>query len=329
MGILGDVFSIGASILGNRSDKAKNKRAAEELKLQKDLANQQIDLSKYIQGLSTQLMGQGSGLADPYGGTTTYNPITKRWETTMGEIPRALQGASDAEEAQRLTVDQAMRRRALQEMEGRRAAAGGEATTAMGDIARFKQGIGRIDPAQLAATMRLDRQGAVNAGYDDAERAATKLQLRTGSSAVGDALSALARDRVRAQAEIGNPEVEALQIAEGINTGRSGNLAGLYDLFSSNANNVYDASFTPAPYAEIAAARGQDAQKLDLSRYEVGMGGSGTAAAGIGSAAAGLRQGYQLSEANRIHAPNAAMLRGIGANADSFAKKIASLFPGG
>lgn len=100
-------------------------------------------------------------------------------------------------------------------------------------------------------------------------------------------------------------------------------------MFNANANNVYDASFTPAPYAEIAAARGQDAQKLDLSRYEVGMGGSGTAAAGIGSAAAGLRQGYQLSEANRIHSPTGALLRGIGANADSLAASLAKLFPGG
>jgi hypothetical protein len=319
MSLIGSVIG---GVMGLKADRAKNKRAKEELALQKQLAGQQIDLSKYIQGLSQQLMSQGSGMVDPYGGSTTYDPVSKRWISTMGVVPASLQAAADTEEAQRLTVDQAMRRRALQDLETRRSAASGEAGTSLDAMARFRQGIGAVDPAAISSQIRLDRQGAINAGYDDAERAATKLQLRTGSSAVGDALGSLARDRVRAQASIGSPEIEGLQLAEGINQGRSQNLAGLYNMFSGQADKMYDAPFSPAPYAELAASRGQDAQKLDLSRYEVGMGGSGTAAAGIGSAAAGIRQGYQLSEANRIHAPGAKFVGALDKSLDEAVKRF-------
>lgn len=322
---VGAALGLGAGIAGFFSDKAKNKRAKEELALQKQLADQQIDISKYIQQLSKDLMAKGTAQVDPYGGRTGYDTATGTYYSTLGEGQQALQRASDAEEAQRLGVDQVLRRRAMQDAEGLRADASSAGRTALGDLQRFKQGVGRVDPERLASIMRLDRQGAVNAGYDDAERAASTLQLRTGSSAIGDALNRIATDRVRAQAQIGNPEVEALTTAEGLNRGRLGDLSGLYDMFSNKGSQYNDVAFTPSPYAAIADSKVADNMKFDLSKYDVAQGGSGTAAAGIGSAAAGIRQGYQLSEANRIHAPLSKFLTGLSNNTDSLTS-LAKLF---
>jgi Arc/MetJ family transcription regulator len=157
------------------------------------------------------------------------------------------------------------------------------------------EGIGAVDEGQLASAIRLNREREVNAGYDDAERAAQTLGLRTGSSAVGDALTALARDRVRAQAQIGDPALEALQTAQGVNSQRSGDIMSQYGVFGNRASIMPDVSFTPAPYAGIADAKLGDQQKFDLSKFDVAQGGSGLAATGIGQAATGLRQAYDTS----------------------------------
>lgn len=327
---IGPLIGVGASllgtVLGNKADKAKNKRAAEELALQKLLANNQIDISKYIQQISKDVLAKGSNFEDPYGGKTYYDEATKTWKSTLGEVPRALQEASDAEELARLTTDQGIRRDALLSGEQGRSRAASQADAAIDDLSNFKRGIGRVDPADIGSRLRADRMGAINAGFDDAERAAGTLQTRTGSSAVGDALKRIALDRVRAQASIGSPEVEGLELAEGINQGRQGTLANLYSMFSDRGSRMPDVNFTPTPYAGIADAKTADAAKFDLGKFETAMGGSGTAAAGIGSAAAGLRAGYASSEANRVHAPTAKMIGAFGNVADDLANNIMKIF---
>jgi hypothetical protein len=294
-----DPVSTGLSLIGSLTslfgDNKKYKLSKQQLDLQKQLADHQISIDDYIQGLSKQLMGMGSTQVDSYGGTTGYDPATKTYRSTLGAIPQALQDASDREEAKRLTVDQALRRGAMSDAERNRLLAGGAERQSLDEIERFKRGIGAVDEGQLASAIRLNREREVNAGYDDAERAAQTLGLRTGSSAVGDALTALARDRVRAQAQIGDPALEALQTAQGVNSQRSGDIMNQYGVFGNRASIMPDVSFTPAPYAGIADAKLGDQQKFDLSKFDVAQGGSGLAATGIGQAATGLRQAYDTS----------------------------------
>lgn len=314
MGLLSLIPGVGSAVsavAGLISDKNKNKRSKQELDTQRALASRQIDISKYIEDLSRELMSKGTTQVDPYGGTTGYDPATGAYRSTLGPAQQRTQAASDAEEAARLTIDQELRRAGLASSEGLRSDAARASGAALGDIDNFRRGIGRVDPNELASRIRLDRTAAVNAGYDDAERAAQTIQTRTGSSAVADALRRLATDRVRAQAQIGSPEVEGLQLADTLNQGRSTQLGNFYNMFTNEGRDFHDAPFTPAPYAAAADAKIADNMRFDLGKYEVAQGGSGTAAAGIGSAAAGLRQGYQLSEANRVAAPTARFMAGL------------------
>lgn len=326
---LGPLLGVGAGIAGFLSDKKKNKRAKEQLELDRMLANKQISMADYLQSLSKLLMERGGDVTDPYGNVIGYDEASGTYKTPLrpGEI--AVQDASDKEELARNTQDQEMRRGALQEAEQRRALAGGEATQGIRDISLFKQGIGALDPSQLAGSIRASRQAAINAGYDDAQATATKLGLRTGSSAVSDALAKLGRERAQAQIQgAGNPEIEGLQLADEMNRKRLGERVGLYDLYNTNANQVYDAAFQPSNAADKAFDKSLATRQLDLSQFNTAMGGTGAAASAVGSAAAGQRQGFNVAEQNRVHAPFANLLGGFGDIAGASKLNLAGLFGG-
>lgn len=320
--------SILGGVLGLGADKKQNKLAKEQLATDKRLADRQIQISQYIEQLAKEITGKGSDVYDPYGGYARYNPETKRYEYSLGGAQKDIQGASDREELMRAVEDQAIRRTGLKDFENMRQRSSLRADSALGDIDAARRGVNRIDPAALGGQLRADRTRSVNAGYDDAERAATKLQLRTGSSAVGDALAALARDRTRAQAEIGSPEVDALGMAEGINQSREDRDYNRYKLYGDEARGFYDAGYQPSTYDAQAYARLGDQQKFDLSKYDLGMGGSGQAASTIGDAAAGLRQGFQLYNQSRIHAPMSKFVTGLGNSMDSAGFDIMKLLSG-
>lgn len=309
-------FSAGASLLGAGlgflGDRKQNKLVKKQLKEQKRLNDRQIDISRYIEEYARKAGGLNGDIEDAFGGFVRYNPVTKKYELNLNPQERAVQEASYGEELDRMTKDQDIRRRGLTDFERLRGRSSNEADIALQDMQAFKRGVGRVDPGAVGGQLRADRTRAINAGYDDAERAAQTLQLRTGSSAVGDALASLARDRVRAQAQIGSPELEGLEFAEGINTSRQDQLAGLYGMFGDEARGFYDAAFTPSTYGDAALARLQDRQKFDLSKLDLAMGGSGEAASTIGNAAAGLRQANLGYNQSRIHAPGAKLVGALG-----------------
>lgn len=325
MSLLGDIFG---AVSGYSAAKKTNKLNKEQLAEQKRMNDKQIQIADYIQSLSKELMARGSTQVDPYGGTTMYDPATGTYKSTLGAVPQKLQDAGDAEEFLRYTADQALRRQGLAGAEGIRQGAEREAGTALNDLADYRRGIGTVDPVALAARMRTSREAQVNAGYDDAQRAGQTLQLRTGSSAAADALARLARSRVTAQAAIGDPEVEALQLAEGINSNRLSNIAQRYTSMADRGSNFYDAGFAPAPYAGIADAKTADQMKFDLSKFDIAQGGSGVAGQTIGNASAGLRQANTAFMANRIANPFGNLVSQLDQASDNAAKKLFTGFGG-
>lgn len=326
MSLLG---SLVGGFLGAKSDAKANKRAKEELKVQQKLADQQIDIAKYIKELGQQVVALNGQNTDYYGTSVYRDPVTGEYKFKLGNVPANIQGMSDDEEAARYGGDQAIRRSGLRDFESMRGQSVQDALADRDRLQAFRRGAGAIDPEQLGSQLRLDRTRAVNAGFDDAERAAGTLQLRTGSSAVGDALSDLARSRVRAQAEIGSPEVEALQMAEGINRGRE---RAILDSFNNNRGvgmNFYDAAFNPSNRAGDAYDRLADLMKFDLSKYDLAMGGEGTAAQTIGNAARERNAAYKTTEANRVRSPWGNFIASADRNIESAIMKALSGGMGG
>lgn len=312
--------------LGMKDDKKVNKLTKEQLAIQKQLADRQIEISKYIEELSKKAAGLNGSFTNPYGSGAVYDPATGTWKTQLSPQEKAVQDASYQEELMRDTHDQDIRRKGLDDFEKMRERSSGEATNALRDINAFKRGFGRADEGSIGAQLRNDRVGAVNAGYDDAARAAQTLQLRTGNSAIGDALTDIARNRVRDTMQIGSPEVEAMGIAQDLNDKRSANLYDIYKGFGDEARGFYDAQFAPSGYAQQAYNAGTDASKFDLSKLDLAMGGSGSAASTIGQAASGINAGYNSLFQNRIANPTGKFIMGA---SQSLEDAIGQMFSGG
>lgn len=321
MSLLGDLAGL---FLGHKADKKTNKLSKEQLKIDRDLANRQIDISKYIEEYARKVAGLSGDITDPQGNRTFYNPATGQYETQLGAVPRQVQDASDREELARYTQDQAIRRQGLNDFERMRQRSVGEAGTALQDVLAFKRGVGRVDPERIGSQLRMDRTQAVNAGYDDAARAAQTLQMRTGSSAVGDALTALARNRVRDTANIGSPEIEALQMSDELNNNRQGRLLDIYKLFGDEGRGFYDTAYAPSTHADKAEARLADRMKFDLSKYDLAMGGAGSAAATIGNAQSRGQLGFQNFMGNRVVNPTGKLVGGLDESLEKFMKALAS-----
>lgn len=321
MSLLTDV---GALYTGFKGDKKANKYAKKEYKQQKKLTKQQTAIADYIQQLSKQAATTPSNIYDPSGGYTRYNPVTGQYEYDIGPKQGAIQGASYEEELARNTQDQAMRRAGLRDFERMRQVSSDRATRALTDIDAARRGIGMVDPRAVAGTMATDRSRALNAGYDDAERAARTMQLRTGSSAVGDALSTLARDRARAQASMGSPDLEAAQYAQELNMPRTQQNYGAYGAFGDEARNFYDAQFQPSAYEQLGRENLGKQMEFDLNKLDLAMGGSANAAGAISNAARGQTGAYGAFVGSRVKSPFSNLLTGYSNMEDAAAKKFAT-----
>ena len=304
---LGGAASL-AGILGDRKTNKLSKAALEE---QKKITAKQSGIADYLGQLARQAAGTSSDIYDPSGGYTRYNPATGKYEYALGKDQTGIQEASYGEELLRNTQDQALRRRGLNDFERMRGRSSDRADRALLDIDAARRGVGRIDPAAVAGTLTADRTRQLNAGYDDAERAARTLQLRTGSGSLTDSLAGLARDRVRAQAGIGNPQLEALQFAEGMNQGRDQQAYGVYNQFGNEARNFYDAQFAPSQYEQLGRENLQKQMDFDMSKLDLAMGGAAQAGNVMAGAQQGLTGAYDLFNKNRVASPLSKGLTGL------------------
>lgn len=321
-----DLAAVGA---GYFADKKTNKLVKKEFKGQKELTKKQTDIGDYIQQLAKQAATTNSDIYDPSGGYTRFNPETGRYEYALGAEQKGIQGASYAEELARNTIDQQVRRTGMLDAERQRQIASNRADRALTDIDAARRGVGMVDPRAVAGQLQTDRMAQLNAGYDDAERAARTMQLRTGSSAVGDALTSLARDRVRAQASVGNPNLEALEFAEGINAGRTNQNYGIYNNMEQRGSNFYDAQFQPSAYEQLGRENLGKQMDFDMSKLDLGMSGGSQAGATFANAQKGQQNAFAQMMGNRIASPTGSALSGASNAFDAAAKKAMQMYTGG
>ena len=301
MGLLGSILGGVSTIAGLIDSGKKNKQNKEALALQRDSFEEQKKYSEYLKQISDQVLAQQAGFTGADGSSVNFDKTTGATSATLSPERQGIQDASNAEELARFVIDQQIRRQGLVDAEGNRQQDNVDLDSSRQRNRAFNQGIGKVDPNQIASQLNLDRTSAVNAGFDEAARNATVLGQRTGNAAMGDSLTRLARERANQIALTrGSPEIEAMQIAEGINTGRRNTGLAEQNMFSGLANDFKDVGYTPAPYADIANAGILDQQRLDLARKEVAMGGNASAAANIGSAASGLRSAYGQYNDTRV-----------------------------
>jgi hypothetical protein len=241
-------------IMGNSAQKkqlkAQEQQAANELAIQKE----QLALQKELQrrGIATQV--------DANGNVTSYDEASNSWKTVLSPTQQRLQTLSDAEQIAQLTTDAPMSRLESIVNATRRSK---EGTTADGIRASLSDSlVNPVRGSDLASSLRLSREKAVNQGFDDVSRSIGTQALRSGASG-GSALAAsLAKQRAQAIAQtIGNPDIEGMQAAAEMNSNKRSELGNLYNVMASRASGAPVGSFSPTGTAvnassALAAARG-------------------------------------------------------------------------
>ena len=246
--------SLLGGIMGNSANKkqlaAQQQQAANELAIQKE----QLALQKELQrrGIATQV--------DANGNVTSYDEASNTWKTVLSPTQQRLQGLSDTEQIAQLTTDAPMSRLESIVNATRRSK---EGTTADGLRASLSDSlVNPVRGSDLASSLRLSREKAVNQGFDEVSRSIGTQALRSGASG-GSALAAsLAKQRAQAIAQtIGNPDIEGMQAAAEMNSGKRNELGNLYNVMASRASAAPVSSFNPTGTAvnassALAAARG-------------------------------------------------------------------------
>lgn len=290
---LSAILSAGSNIAGLFGTLNKNKQARADAEANTRITQEQMALSRLISEAASKYSAQGNNVTDIYGGGARYNPATASWEYNIGTVPAAIQGASDEEELARYGFDQDLRREGLVDSNIARRRALAEGETSLSDYNLQKQGVNQVDPSRIAAQLRANRLRATNAGFDDAMKAAGTMSLRTGTAS-GDVFANLGRARANTIAQtMGDPEVEALGIADSINQGRMGNTLNAYNLFDSKGRDFYDAGYAPSTRGSEAMENLFRTKGMELDKFNATSGALGGAVAGMGSAGAGQRASQQ------------------------------------
>ena len=278
MSLLADAAAIFGASQANKASKKQLAFQKEQFEFQKKISNDMLAMAKQAQrqGLATQV--------DSRGNVVYYDEASNTWKSVLSLSSQALQDTSDREQLQQLGPDAAMARGDRLANARRRSIEGATADADLASYQRMQSQGGQYQPDALAASMRLNREGVVNDAFNDVSSNLATQALRSGATGGAGAASRLARARAQALAEMrGNPEIEAMQLAQGMNNTQTNNVLNRYNLMASRAGNSGDAPFNPSGVGENVGTA------LAQSRANAGAGVN--SAGGItGNAAAGLRQ---------------------------------------
>ena len=314
MSIFGDIFSGIGAIVGQGAKKKQLEFEKQKYATEKALALRQAALAEQLarQGVATRTDGSGN--------TTYYDSASNSWKTILSPEQKQLQDTSDQEQLQRLGVDATGERNQRTAAAGVRADENQRAAAAGAQLTDVLSGRGAADPTKLASALALSRRGAISQGLNDYDTQLGTQALRSGASGLDRVGSALAIARARAVAEgMGNPTVEADQLARQQNSDKVAQLSGLYNGFAARGSGVPDAGFSGADVSGAlrngAASQAQDANSAT----------SGSALA-IANAQRGLGA---AANPDFVKGSSAGLYAGFGNLIDNVGKDVVGAFTGG
>ena len=265
-----------SSIFGSSAKKKELKLQREQFEFQKQQAQEQLKLAKEAArlGKATQI--------DAAGNLTVYDEATNTWKTVLSADQQNLLDASERESLLQLTRDASLSRGERETAARSRVGAGETANALKSQIDDQIAGRSGYNAGDIESSLRLSRERAVSQGFDDVSNALSTQAIRSGAGGLDRIGGALARARSQAIAQqMGDPRVEAMQMAEQLNQARMGSNANLFNLFNTTATNpnaVAPGVNTNVDTSGLAGARAAAA------------GGLGQAGGLTGSAAAMMNQ---------------------------------------
>jgi len=221
-----------SSIFGASSQRAQLRQQREQFEFQRQQAQAQLELAR-----EAARMGRASQM-DAAGNLTVYDEATNSWKTVLSADQQMLLDASERESLMQLTRDASLsrgeRETAARDRVGARETAGAVKSQIDDQIA----GRSGYNAGDIESSLRLSRERAVSQGFDDVSNTLSTQAMRSGSSNLNQIGSALARARAQAIAQqMGDPNTEAMGMAQQLNQARMGGNAQLYNMFNTTGNN--------------------------------------------------------------------------------------------
>lgn len=270
-----------SSLFGSSAKKKQLKLEREQFEFQKKQAEEQLRLAK-----EAARMGKATQV-DAAGNLTVYDEASNTWKTVLSADQQNLLDASERESLTQLTRDASLSRGERESAARSRVGAGETAGALKGQIDDQIAGRGGYNAGDIESSLRLSRERAVSQGFDDVSNTLSTKALRSGSGNLEQIGGALARARSQAIAQqMGDPRIEAMQMAEQLNQAKMGSNANLFNLFNTTATN---------PNAVAPGVNtGVDTNSLNAARAAAASGiGQGIGA--TGSAAAMMNQAQRPS----------------------------------
>lgn len=260
---MADPVSIGLGVAGVAaglySDSKNRKAAKEQNQIQNALNARSQALAEKMnqQGMATQV--------DANGNITYYDEGTNTWRTVLAEQQKQINDASNLELLRSLSIDAPMARgEALRNSQTRMLEAS-SAGSLRDQMDNKIAGKGNTTPGQIASSLRLSRNAAVDHAFDDTQTALTTQALRTGTGVSGIG-AGLAKSRAAALAQImGNPELEGMQASRDFN---ATDLSNSINNYGTVANRAAATEGYSAPNPNITpnlTAAAQRSQQLGMS----------------------------------------------------------------
>lgn len=239
-------LSLLGGISGNKQ--AKKQTALEERMLasQEAIQREQLALAKELanRGIATQI--------DANGNITAYDKATNTWKTVLSETQQKIQDLSDVEQIQQLQTDAPMSRIESILNATRRSKEGTLADGVRSNISDLLSN--PVRGSDLASSLRLGRENAVNKGFDAVSSSLGTQALRSGATGGAAIAAQLAKQRSQAIAGVmGNPDIEGMQLADQTNQGRLGTQSSLYALMAGRAAGAPNMQFNPVNNAANAS----------------------------------------------------------------------------
>lgn len=293
--------SAGGAIMANNSAKRQQALEQQAYEQQRALSDRQLDLQDKInkQSLATTI--------DALGNVTYYDEATNTWKSLLAPTQQNIQNLSDAETIAQLKGD-APRARIEDILNAmRRSREGSVADTALYQVQ--DRLANPVNAGSLESALRLNRQQAVNAGFDQVGSNLATQALRSGATGGGALATALAKGRSQAYAQtMGSPQTEALQLADDLQANRVGNSMNAYSSMRSLATGAPATTFNPTNVgASLSNA---------LSNAKAGALQGGQAAGQLGQSAASILGSAKLPTVPNDGAVWAAIGNAIGSSGD-------------
>lgn len=247
--------TVGSAVAGVSANNANIKAQQQQNQIQNALNAKSIALAEKMnqQGLATQV--------DANGNITYYDAEKNTWRTILAPQQAQINDASNTELLRSLSVDAPLARGEALRASQAKLLDQGTASTLREQLNNTAAGKGAQKSGDIASSLRLSRQAAVNAGFDQTQTALTTQGLRTGTG-VQNIGADLARARANTIAStMGNPDLEGTQAAGDMNATSLGNAINNYGTvanraYSTDGYTPPNPNITPALTSALASARG-------------------------------------------------------------------------